>query len=174
MSQIPERLVNFRCYGGDAAEFLGLSDVELPAFEALTETISGAGIAGEYSSPVLGHFGSQMVKLKFRTITPKALGLLAPIRQVLDIRGSIQMQDSLGGPIVTQAIRVECTGQVKHQNLGKFEPGKVMGAECDLEIATIRLAINGAPLVELDKFNMIFKVLGVDYLKQVRVDLGGV
>jgi hypothetical protein len=28
---IPERLVNFRCYGGGALELLGMTDVELPS-----------------------------------------------------------------------------------------------------------------------------------------------
>jgi P2 family phage contractile tail tube protein len=172
--QIPERLVNFRCYGSDATEFLGMTDVELPSFEVMTETISGAGIAGEYASPVLGHFASQMVKLKWRAITKAALGLLAPVRHVLDIRGSIQLQDPMLGGLITQAIRVECTGQVKHQNLGKFEPGKVMGAELDLECAVIRVSVAGEPLVEIDKFNMVFKVMGVDYLRQARTDMGGV
>jgi P2 family phage contractile tail tube protein len=174
VSLIPERLVNFRCYGSDASEFFGMTDVELPAFDAMTETISGAGIAGEYASPVLGHFGSQMVKLKFRTATAAALSLIAPVRQVFDIRGSIQLQDSQGGPLTTQALRVECSGQVKASTMGKLEPGKVMGGEVDMEIATIRISIDGESIIELDKFNMIFKINGFDYLRQTRVDLGGV
>lgn len=173
MAEIPERLVNFRCYNG-AAELLGMTDVELPAFDGLTENIAGAGIAGEYESPVLGHFKSQMVKLKWRTVTKAGLALLTPVRQVFDIRGSVQLQDPMLGTLVTQGWRVECTGQVKHVGLGKFEPGKVMGAETDMECAVIRIALNGEPLVELDKFNMIFKVNGIDYLRQVRTDLGGV
>jgi hypothetical protein len=172
--QIPERLVNFRCYSGPAAEFVGMTDVELPQFESMTETISGAGIAGEYNSPVLGHFASQMVKLKWRTTTPAALALLAPVRHVLDIRGSIQQQDPMLGSLVTVAVRFECAGQGKNYNPGKLEPGKVMGAEFDLECAVIRLSIANVPIVEIDKFNMVFKVSGVDFMAGVRRDLGGV
>jgi P2 family phage contractile tail tube protein len=172
--QIPERLVNFRAYNGPAAEFLGLTDVELPSFESMTETISGAGIAGEYAAPVLGHFASQVVKLKWRAPTAAALGLLAPIRHVLDIRGSISMQDPMLGSLLTQSMRIECTGQVKHGGLGKLEPGKVMASDVDLECAVIRVSIDDVIVVELDKFNMIFKVLGVDYLAKVRRDVGGV
>jgi P2 family phage contractile tail tube protein len=171
--QIPERLINFRCYAGLAAEFVGMTDVELPSFEAMTENISGAGIAGEYASPVLGHFGSQVVKLKWRTLTEAALGLLAPARQVLDIRGSIQLQDQMLGALVTKALRVECTGQFKSANLGKLEPGKAMGAEIDVELSTIRISLNDVRIVELDKFNMVFRVFGVDYLAKVRQDMGG-
>jgi uncharacterized protein len=172
--QLPERLVNFRCYNGPASEFLGMTDVELPSFEVMTETIAGAGIAGEYASPVLGHFASQMVKLKWRTVTTAALGLIAPLRHVLDIRGSVQITDSTLGTLLTQALRIECSGQTKSTNLGKFEPGKVMGAEADLECSVLRIFVDNVPIVELDKFNMIFKVNGFDYLAQSRRDMGGV
>ncbi len=174
MAQIPERLINFRCYAGPAAEFLGMTDVELPAFELMTETISGAGMAGEYASPVLGHFASMQVKLKWRAVTAEMLGLLAPSREVFDVRGSIQLQDPMLGQLVTRALRVECTGQLKGLNPGKLEPGKVMAAEVDVEIATIRISLDDVPIIELDKFNFIFKVNGVDYLAQVRRDMGGV
>lgn len=175
MSLIPEKLTQFKVYGGASLnELFGSSDVELPSFEAMTETISGAGIAGEYESPVPGHFGSQTVKIKWRTITTAALGLLAPVMHVLDIRGSIQIQDTSSGALTSQAVRVALRGQIKSKNLGKLEPGKMMEAESEIEIAKIEIAMGGIPVIELDKFNSVFKVNGVDYLRQVRVDLGGV
>lgn len=173
MAQIPERLVNFAVYNG-ALQLLGMATVELPAFESMVETIAGAGIAGEYSSPVLGHFGSQMVKLQFRTATDQAVDLLAPVRHVLDIRGSIQVQDPMRGVLTTEGWRVECTGQTKSHTMGRLEPGKVMGGEVDLECAVIRVSREGVPLIEIDKFNMLYKVRGVDYLAKVRRDVGGV
>jgi len=171
--QIPERLVNFRCYNGVSSEYLGMSDVELPSFPMMTEEISGAGIAGAYDSPVIGHFASQSLKLKWRTVTRAALGLLAPVNHVLDVRGSIQAQDSITGGLITQALRVECTGQTKSQGLGKLEPGKAMGAESEVECKVIRISLDGVPIIELDKFNMIYRVNGIDYLAKVRQDLGG-
>jgi P2 family phage contractile tail tube protein len=173
--QIPERLINFRCYTGPSStEFLGMTDVELPSFEAMTENISGAGIAGEYSSPVLGHFNSQVVKLKWRTLTAAALSMLTPVRQVFDVRGSIQLQDPQSGILITQALRVECTGQVKTLGLGKLEPGKVMTTESDVECAVLRVSLNNVPVIEIDKFNFVFRVNGTDYLAGVRRDMGGV
>lgn len=173
--QIPEKLVNFRCYAGAGAlEFLGMTDVELPKFDPLVEKIAGAGIAGEYDSPVIGHFQSQSVKLKWRTVTAAALGLLAPVQHALDIRGSVQLQDPGAGTLITQPFRLEVRGQVKSQGLGKLEPGKPMDADSEIECAVVRISINGVLLVELDKFSMVYRVNGVDYLRGVRIDLGGV
>lgn len=175
MSQIPEKLVNFRAYSGtDAQEYLGLATVELPAFESMKDTISGAGIAGEYDSPVVGHFTSQMAKFAWRTPTEKMLALMAPVRQVITAYGAIQLQDSMLGVLVTKQLRIEVRGQVKHHSLGKFEAGKPTGAEVDIECAVIFIDIDGVRIIELDKFNMVFKVNGVDYLANIRQAMGGV
>jgi len=173
--QIPERLTNFRAYSGlDSQEYLGLSTVELPAFEAMTETISGAGIAGEYASPTPGHFGSQMAKFSWRTPTEKMLLLMAPVQQTIVAYGAMQLQDPMLGALVSKQLRVEVRGQVKHHSLGKLEPGKIMAAEVDIECAVIRVDIDGKRVIELDKFNMIFRVNGVDYLAETRRAMGGV
>lgn len=173
--QIPERLVNFACYGGATSiEFLGMTDVELPTFEAMSETITGAGIAGEYESPVAGHLKSQVLKLKWRTMSAAALGLLAPVQHVLDLRGSVALQDPMLGVLSEEAVRIEVRGQVKNFTPGKLEPGKVMETTADIEAAVIRITVAGVQVVELDKFNMVYKINGTDYLRQTRVNIGRV
>lgn len=175
MAQIPEKLVNFRCYGGSSGnELIGLTDVELPKFDAMTETIMGAGIAGEYDSPVIGHFKSLVAKLNFRTVTNLGVALLAPVYQILDIRGSIQTQDPSLGQLATVALRFEVRGQTKSGDPGKLEPGKPMASGFEIECATVRISLAGKPVLALDKFNMSYIVNGVDYLRGVRQDLGGV
>ena len=132
-------------YGGpDATLDYGMSDVELPKFDAMTETIKGAGIAGELESVTIGHFQSMMVKLKWRAVRPATLALLAPVAQTFDIRGSIQLQESGAGVLVTSPLRVAVRGQVKSKNLGKLEPGKPLDAESDVEVAAISIYIDGA------------------------------
>jgi P2 family phage contractile tail tube protein len=175
VAQIPERLINFRVYSGtDSLEQIGLADVELPRFESLTESIAGAGIAGDLESVVLGHFKTMVVKLKWLAPTAKAIQLLTPIKQSLDLRGSIQVQDAALGLLTSVPLRVACSGQIKSLGLGKFEPGKRMDSDTELEVAYISVSLDGVPLIELDKLNMVFKVNGFDYLRSVRQDMGGV
>ena len=45
-NQIPERLINFNIYKDGIRGVLGVADVELPSLEAMTDTLTGAGIAG--------------------------------------------------------------------------------------------------------------------------------
>jgi hypothetical protein len=172
--QIPERLVNFEVYAAGTTQFLGKATVDLPNFQAMTETLSGAGIAGEIESVVLGHFASMIAKFAFRTVTREQLLMLAPVFRAFDIRGSIQEQDSMRGAVTTQALVLDCRGQVKNLVMGRMEPGKVMGSEFDLEIHRVAIKLAGEPLIELDKLNYRFVVGGFDYLASVRRDLGGV
>lgn len=55
---IPESIHDFNMYltGNKLGGITG--EVEMPPFESMTSTVSGAGILGEYEAPTPGHFGS--------------------------------------------------------------------------------------------------------------------
>ena len=172
---VPERLINYAIYSGTGARvLLGTSDVTLPKFEAMTESIAGAGMAGELESVVLGHFKSMELGLKFLVPTREGIILIQPIMQVLDIRGSTQQQDPGLGAVSSAPFRITARGMIRSFDLGKFEPGKKMDSEIKMEIAAIKVVQAGEELIELDKLNMKFSVLGHDYLASVRADMGGV
>ena len=47
----------------DGKKNIGISDeVTLPDLEALTETLSGAGILGEIDEPLLGHYKASEIR----------------------------------------------------------------------------------------------------------------
>lgn len=172
--QIPERLVNFKAYANGGPQLPGMVTVELPPFEAMKETISGAGIAGEVESIVVGHFASQKAKAKFRSVTREVLALLAPVYHSLDFRGAMQFQDPGAGRLYTQSVRFACRGSVHMLNPGKFEAGKQMDAEFEIECFSTAIWIAGVEIIHLDKLSEIYRVNGVDYLQKARVDMGGV
>jgi len=168
----PEKVVTFNAYN-ESKVFLGLVDMELPSIEFMTDTISGAGIAGELESPVIGHTKAMTVKLKFRTKTDQTLGLLAPKRHVLDLRASVQSRAiDKGGDLVTTPEKVVVGGMVKKHSLGKLETAKAQDCEVELDVDYLKLFLNGEAVLEVDKFNMVFKVGSTDYLASVRSDLG--
>lgn len=173
MPQVPEKIANFEVYAGQRSErLLGVADAELPPFDAITEAITGAGIAGTFDSAVPGHFASQSVKVKFRTATTQIAKIPVGVPTMIDLRGAIQVQDPGLGSLVIQAMRVEVRGPVKSLKLGKFEPGKPMDAELEVEVSTIRISFDGVPHIELDKLLNIYNVDGVDYLAGVRAATG--
>ena len=69
---IPEIINDFNMYlsGNRLVGMTG--EVTLPDMEAITETISGPGILGEYESGSPGRFGSMEQEVPFRRLTSRA------------------------------------------------------------------------------------------------------
>lgn len=168
---IPEKLINYRVYL-EGADLLGTADVTLPNLEAMTETVKGAGVAGEVESPVLGHFKSMTLGIKWRTVHKEAVKLAVQKPHQLDVRGAIQVMDHGAGQYTTVPVKLVVKGVPKKLGLGKMDPGKMMDTETELELSYLKLTVDGEEQVELDKYNFIYKVQGEDQLSKVRAALG--
>lgn len=171
MNQVPEKLINYSVYR-NGSEYLGTADVELPSLEALTETISGAGIAGEIDSPTIGHFGSMTTTLNWRTIDVPLLRLAAPISHALDFRGAQQVYDKVTGTQKSVGVRVSVRTLPKSTGLGTLAPNATTGSSNGHEVTYLKVMIDGKTLLELDKYNYIYIVDGVDYMAVIRNQLG--
>jgi|AMZC01.1.fsa_nt_AMZC01003267.1_12 hypothetical protein len=171
-NQVPEKLINFRVYL-DGNDLIGVADVELPSIEAMTETVKGAGIAGEIDSPTLGHFGSMTCTLNWRTVEKPTLSLAAQKAHNLDLRGANQVYDAGLGEYIVRPVKVVLRAVPKTSvNLGNLDVGVSAGASNQFEILYIKVDVDGSTMVEIDKLNYICKIDGIDYLAQVRVALG--
>lgn len=169
---IPERLANFRVYLDGTQDLKGVADLELPSFESLKDTVKGAGIAGEYESPTLGHFGSMKLTLNWRTVEKALLTLMKQQAQRLDCRGAFQDYDAGEGRYKIRAVRVVIQGPPISTKPGKYENGATTGGSSEIEVFYLKVTIDGEELVEIDKFNFICKIGGVDYLKDIKTALG--
>lgn len=168
-NQIPERLINFNIYADGVRGIMGVADVELPSFEAMTDTVAGAGIAGEYDSATIGNFGSMTVTINFRTATRDAM-MLASMRKAhnLTARGAIQVQDAVTGETKVVPLVVSMRAKTKVFNLGNLEAGAAMETSFEGEIHAIRVRLDGVEYIELDKQNYVYKVNGVDETRDIR------
>ncbi|UNY40543.1 tail tube protein [Pararheinheimera phage vB_PsoM_KLER1-1] len=170
-NQVPEKLNNFMAYN-EGQSLLGVADVELPSLEAMTETVSGAGIAGEVDSPTLGHYGSMTTRINFRTITSGSLDLAAQMAHQIEFRGSQQIYDAGSGQYLTQPVKVVMKCVPKNIELGNFTVGAPTETGNEFEVNYLKIFLDGKAKVEIDKFNFIANINGKDYLESVRRDLG--
>ena len=168
---VPEKLTSFRVYL-EGEDLVGTADVELPDLEFMTETVTGAGIAGEVDSPVVGHFKSLTVKLKWRTFTKNVAVLAAPKAHHLDIRGSIQVYDAGTGNYRHVPVKVVVKAPPKKAGLGKMETGKPQDNESEFEAVYLKVTHDGQDRIEIDKYNFICIIDGTDYLSDIRANLG--
>ena len=171
---IPEVVSNFRCYDEDVQELLGTVDIELPNIEYLTETIQGAGIAGEIETIVVGHMKAMSTKISFRNLTHKSFSLLKPDGVNLTIRGALQCTVPSTGKKVHLPLVVRIKGVAKKNGLGKLQAAKPMDSDSELSVTYLKITLDGVEKVEIDQYNFICKIDGVDYLLDVKAILGEV
>ena len=165
--QIPERLINFKVYE-EGEQFIGVADIDLPEYENMTETVSGAGIMGELDTPTVGHYGALSVTLNWRSIVKDLIYLSTPKTHKLDIRGAVQSIDSATGEIVKKQVRVYLWCLPKKTSAGKMEKASPTDSSNELSVIYYKLSIDGEKMLEIDILNEICYILGTDYYADVK------
>lgn len=168
MKNIPEKVVNYNVYDGNE-KLVGIAGaITLPNLEAMSETISGAGILGEYDSVSPGHFGPTPIEIPFRLLYDSSFSLFVPGKKTIILRASQQSYNVNAGKTEYRGLKITLKGAPKGLNLGSLEVGKPTESTNSIELHYIKIEENGNVLLELDKFNFIFAVNGVDVLKDIR------
>lgn len=168
---IPDKLINYNVYVENNV-LAGVADVTLPSFEALSETIKGAGIAGEIELGTIGHFGKMSTEFTFRTITSAAVALAAQKIHAIELRGAQQVMNTSEGVLSAEPVKVVLRCTPKKVDLGKLAVASVTDTKVEFEVIYIKILVNGEEIVELDKLNSIYKVNGTDYMTSIREALG--
>lgn len=165
--KIPTVLNNFNSYGS-GHKYVGVSsEVTLPNFEYLTETIDGAGIAGEIEEAIEGAFGSLETETTFQNISQEYFDFITETGQIT-YRGSMQVLNTATQTNDYESIVVVTKGKVKSFDLGSLKKGGKGEPKAVREITYIKITIGGSAVLELDKYNMVWKLNGVDKLQKVR------
>lgn len=165
---IPEKVVNYNVYD-DTEKLVGVTgEVTLPNLEAMTETISGAGILGEYDSTTPGHFGAMTIEIAFRTLFQKSFSLMRYRGKSLVLRAAQQSYDMSNGQVSHRGLKITIKGHPKGLDLGKLAVGGATESKNAIEVMYLKVEENGKVMLELDKLNFIFKVDGEDVLKTIK------
>lgn len=166
---IPEVINNFNVYK-NGNRLIGISgEVSLAEISFMTETISGAGMLGEYETVIMGHTSSMTQEIPFRMLEEDVFSLANPMDvQELTLRGTVQISERGTGKIGTGGIRIVFRGRPKSFKSGTIKMGGQMGASVLLELLYIMIEVNGENKFELDKLNEVFKVDGDDIMARIK------
>ncbi|MCL2357471.1 MAG: phage major tail tube protein [Defluviitaleaceae bacterium] len=169
--RIDETIINFQVYEDDI-EYYGMAEVTMPEISYITQEISGAGIAGNIESVVLGHFESMTLGLSFRTLTKDAISLLEPREHQLELRVAQQNRDTVGATTNVVALKHVFVVKPKQLSPGNVAPASPADASGEYAVSYWKTLIDGEKVLEIDPLNMIYFVNGRDYLEPVRAALG--
>lgn len=166
---IPEVINDFNLY--NTGNRLGgtTGEVALPDFEAITATMSGNGILGEYEAPVTGHYGNMEQVINFRCINEDYFKLIYPNKSVeLTLRGAIQVVNPSTHSTSEVGMRVVFRGRCKKISIGTVKQREGMDSSIALSLTYILVEMDGRERVKLDKLNGEFRIDGVDMLAKIR------
>ncbi len=171
MPKIDESVINFAVYE-DSVEYVGMAKASLPDLTALTQNISGAGIAGNIEAVILGHFDAMTLGLDFRTTTEQAIKLSEPRRHTIDLRVAQQIEDTVAGAVKVQVVKHLFVVIPKRDVGGSIAPAAPTDASGEYVVRYWATYIDGVKKREIDPLNFIYFVNGVDYLADVKRALG--
>lgn len=156
-----------------SSELYGISDVQLPPFEATIASISGGGIAGKVDVAVKGIFESMVLALSNWTTVSDSLRLIMePKTHEVEVYASLQEKNVVSGDIEDIQLYIFVKGRPKTVDPGKLVMGEAAEGSVEIEVDYIKIERDGVEIVELDKYNWIYRVNGTDYLQKVRQNLG--
>lgn len=167
----PDKTINYRVYK-DGSNLLGIATVDLPDLAYMTDTISGAGIAGEIETPVLGHFQAMSLTLNWRTVNSDAINLLRSDGATLTLRAAQQNLDNATNQLTPIGLKITVKTLPKTTGLGSIEVANSSSSTTELEISYIKIEHNNEQILEIDKLNFICKIGDTDTLADVRSLLG--
>lgn len=166
-----DKLIDYEVYK-DGTRKLGTADVKLPSIEYMSETLKGAGIAGEIDMPTLGQTSSMNVAITWRTVNGSLIELAEPKAHNLEFRGAQQNYDAGTGELKVIPVIVSVRALPKKIDLGKLVKASTTDSSTEMEIDYLKITIDGTIKAEIDKANYKCSINGTDYLSAVRSALG--
>jgi len=169
---LPEVINHYNVYK-TGEKLIGVSgEVDLGELESLTETIEGAGVIGEFEDPVTGQYSNLVIKIPFAVLYTDYFSLMDTTDPPeLTLRGSMQCMDPSTGKTDYYPIKIVIRGKASKSTLGKFGKGKKGEPEIELNVLYIKILINKTSVLELDKLNFKFVLLGKDMLAKIRAQV---
>lgn len=151
---------------------VGVADVTLPKISYMTDTVSGAGLAGEIETPTMGQLSSMEFGINWRTINKDLLNLAAPNFHSLEFRGAQQVLDSEHEELVIESVRIVVRGLPKETDLGKGQTAAKTDSSTTLECTYLKVDVDDSTIIEIDKLNGICNIGGTYYWEAIRKALG--
>lgn len=162
---------NYEAYD-TGQRLLGITTVDLPDFNFLTDEVSGPGVMGNLALPAIAHTESLELSLNWRTINEDLTYLLIPHAHDFSLRSGQHNYDVANGITQSQPIRIDFRGLTKGMPLGKLEKAAETESKTTFELIVLAIYVDNAQKLYYDKLNYIFKIDGADYLADYRSSVG--
>ncbi len=171
MSKQPAAYINLEIYE-DSVNLLGVAKVQLPTIAYPCVNISGAGMMGEMEIPLYGMVSNMTTTINWLTPHGDAVKLMSPRKHLLDMRVAEEYWNVEQAEVGLWADRYVMLVRPKTTTPGNVAPMAAADTSGEYVVYYFAAYKDGEQLWEVDKRNMTCKILGVDYMAEVRKALG--
>ena len=167
----PEAYIDFEVYE-DAKQLIGVAQAQLPEIAFMNTSITGAGVGGTVETPLAGMMEAMTLTLNFRSITDAGIELASPKKHNIDLRNAVQSWDTNKVDKEVLADKYVMTVFPKKFAPGTIAPASASDANGEYSVYYFAAYKQGKRLIEIDPFNQICYINGVDHMADVRRALG--
>ncbi len=165
--ELPDKVINYKIYL-DGKTFLGVGNITLPTFSAISDTVKGAGLLGEFETPVIGQFSSTTITIEWTGVSEHYFQFIEPRGYHIDLFSANQIYNTSNSQLEVVPLQYSFVGIPKNVELGKLEVASAMGSNTEFEVVRFLARDGDLTVLELDKPNFKFVVNGKDILTDVR------
>lgn len=170
MPKFSELQTGYKIYE-DGLDYYGTGDVDLPKIVEITEEMSGAGVAGKYKATVRGAIEAMEMAINMRNPTRDAAKLNEPRVHLITLRINIQERDTDKG-VYQIGVKYVIKFEPYSYEAGKATNFGVSDSKITGAVTYLAQYIDGEETLVVDPFNYVYRVNGVDYMADIRKNLG--
>ena len=167
----PEAYINFEVFE-NAKMFCGVASVKLPDLNFLTQTVNGAGIAGNMDGVIPGMVDAMTASFNFNSYTENAINLTRPTMHSVDLRIAESVADNISGQKGVVADKYVMEMMPKSTKLGTVAPASKGDVSGDYAVHILKGYRGGKMVLDIEPYNYKCMINGVDYLEDVRTAMG--
>lgn len=171
MDKRTEAYIDFLVYR-NSRELLGVAKAKMPDIKFLTQTVSGAGVAGNVEAILKGMIDAMTLGLEFISATDSAVELAAPVKHNIDLRVAEQQWNKVKARSEVASSKYVMVVIPKSTTIGGIATASPADASGEYAVYYYAAYKGNKQLWEIDPYNYICKINGVDYMKEVRAALG--
>ncbi len=173
MTQFPAATIQFRVYE-DSVNEVGVATVTLPDITNKAVTITGSGIMGDISVPIISMIENMTMSMKFLSHTdPKTFAMFLEQRKhQIEIRVAEEFWDIEDAEVGMWPNKYVFIARPKSMKSGTIATATASDSSGEFDVYVYAAYRDGVELWYIDKRNMTFWVNGKDYMADVRSALG--
>jgi hypothetical protein len=167
----PNGHIDYRVYK-NGTELVGIARVKMPTIKYKTVTTEGAGLMGGVEIPLSGMIEPMSIEIDFLSCTDAIIELGSNEWHDIALYEAFQFFDGVTRTEELSADRFELSIRPTETNLGTIATASAADASGTYSVCKYQVYKDGEKVIDIDQFNTIHDVGGVDNAAKLRSALG--